>query len=335
MQRNPTLTSSVGRKRNANKHLPRRVYQKHGGYYFVTPEKKWIRLGTTEGEMHRALAELLDTTATRTLDGLFDRYEREVIPTKAPRTQKDNLTELANLRRAFGHMRPESVKPRHIYAYLDARGQTARVRANRERSLLSHVYKYAIRWGCVEDNPCVGIMGHKETPRRRYVTDTEYQAVYAIAPPIIQAAMEIAITTGLRQGDILSLQRHQLQDDGIHVTPAKTKDRTGRKQIFEWTPGLRAAVQQALGLPRRLATTWVVANRHGQPYTRSGFKAMFGKMMNAAIADGLLTERFTFHDLRAKAGSEAEDGMRLLGHQSPATTRRIYERKPDKVKPIR
>ena len=88
MQRNPTLTSFVGRKRNGNKHLPRRVYQKHGGYYCVTPEKKWIRLGATEAEMHRALAELLDTSATRTLDGLFDRYEREIIPTKAPRTQR-------------------------------------------------------------------------------------------------------------------------------------------------------------------------------------------------------------------------------------------------------
>lgn len=134
--------------------------------------------------------------------------------------------------------------------------------------------------------------------------------------------MEITIITGLRQGDILSLQRHQLQEDGIRVTPPKTKDRTGRRQICERTTALRAAVQQALGLPRRIATTWVIANRHGQPYTRNGFKAMFGKMMNKAMADGLLTEWFTFHDLRAKAASEAEDGLWLLSHQSPTTTRR-------------
>lgn len=325
----------MGRKRATAKHLPPRVYQKHGAYFFVTAEKKWLRLGATEAEMYRALAELLDAVPDATLNAVFDRYEREVIPTKAPRTQQDNRTELANLRQAFGHMRPETVKPRHIYAYLDARGRTAKVRANRERSLLSHVYKYAIRWGIVEENPCAGLMAHKETPRRRYVTDAEFQAVYDLAPPIIQSAMEIAIITGLRQGDILNLQRHQLQDDGIHVTPAKTKERTGRKQIFEWTPALRAAVQQALDRPRRLATTWVMANRNGQRYTRNGFKAMFGKLMDKAIREGVLTERFTFHDLRAKAGSEATDGMRLLGHQSPATTRRIYERKPDKVKPIR
>ncbi|RYU56352.1 integrase [Methylolobus aquaticus] len=325
----------MGRKRNVDKHLPRRVYLKHGAYYFVTPEQKWIRLGITEAEMHRALAQMLDDAPFDRLNAVFDRYEREVLPTKAPRTQQDNRAELANLRLAFGHMRPSALKTKHVYAYLDARGQTARVRANRERSLLSHVYKYAIRWGLVEHNPCAGVMGHKETPRRRYVTDEDYLAVHQLASPIIQSTMEVAIITGMRQGDILSLQRHQLQDDGIHVTPAKTKDRTGRKQIFEWTPGLRAAINQALALPRRLATTWVIANTHGQPYTRNGFKAMFGKLMTKALEDGLLQERFTFHDLRAKAGSEAEDGMRLLGHQSPATTRRIYERKPDRVKPIR
>jgi hypothetical protein len=121
----------MGRKRSADKHLPRRVYLKHGGYYYVTAERKWVRLGGTEAEMHRALAALLDDAPFDNLNAVFDRYEREVFPTKAPRTQKDNQAELANLRQAFGHMRPASLKTKHVYAYLDARGQAAKVRANR------------------------------------------------------------------------------------------------------------------------------------------------------------------------------------------------------------
>lgn len=56
--------------------------------------------------------------------------------------------------------------------------------------------------------------------------------------------------------------------------------------------------------------------------------------MDRAIADGVIANRFTFHDVRAKAGSEHHDATELLGHQSSATTRRVYQRKPKKVKPI-
>ena len=51
---------------------------------------------------------------------------------------------------------------------------------------------------------------------------------------------------------------------------------------------------------------------------------------------GAIKERFTFQDLRAKAGSDAEDNaQKLLGHANAATTKRVYERKPAKVNPIR
>lgn len=58
--------------------------------------------------------------------------------------------------------------------------------------------------------------------------------------------------------------------------------------------------------------------------------------MNKALEEGLIKERFTFHDLRAKAGSDAEENaQKLLGHASAVTTKRVYERKPSVVKPIR
>jgi len=56
--------------------------------------------------------------------------------------------------------------------------------------------------------------------------------------------------------------------------------------------------------------------------------------MVKALKDGLIEERFTFHDLRAKAGSETTDD-KLLGHQNPATKRRHYERAPVKVTPLK
>ena len=262
----------------------------------------------------------------------YSRYAEEVIPGKAPRTQRDNRAELENLKKAFGHIaNPAMVKPIHVYQYLDARGKVARTRANREFSLLSHIFSYAIRWGIVESNPCRDVKKFSEKPRSRYVQDWEYQAVYNLSPPLIQAAMELAVITGMRQGDILAIKRYDMTEEGLSIIQAKT----GKKQIFESTPALRAAIDQALNIERTASSFWVFATSTGTRITSSGFQTAWQRLMNTAIEKAVIKERFTFHDLRAKAGSEAEDGTRLLGHQSPATTNRIYKRKAEKVKPIR
>jgi integrase len=320
-------------KRKTNKHLPPRVYEKHGAFYLVTPENKWVRLGKTESDMYAALARINHEAATLEsgLSAVIARYRDEVVPTKSERTQKDNLKELDNLDRSFGAMDPAQIKPIHIYQYLDLRGKTAMVRANREIALLSHVFSYAIRWGIVETNPCREVKKHSEKPRERYVEDWEYLAVLAIAPPLVQAAMEIAAITGMRQADILSLSITDLRDDGIPVIQNKTR----KKQIFEWTPALREAVDKARSIERPTQSLYLFSTSTGRHITSSGFQTAWQRLMAKAIADGVIQERFTFHDLRAKAGSESDDGTKLLGHQSPATTRRVYHRRPEKVKPIR
>ena len=61
-------------------------------------------------------------------------------------------------------------------------------------------------------------------------------------------------------------------------------------------------------------------------------KGAVAAVLKSLVKRGLLAERFTFHDLRAKAGSDAKDG-RLLGHMNPRTLRRVYIRKPERVAP--
>jgi integrase len=48
-----------------------------------------------------------------------------------------------------------------------------------------------------------------------YVTDAEFGAVYQIASPTLQRAMDLATITGQREGDLLRLTRSQLTDEGI------------------------------------------------------------------------------------------------------------------------
>jgi hypothetical protein len=86
------------------------------------------------------------------------------MPTKAPQTQKDNEKELQRLEAVFGIMPIEAVKPHHIKRYLDERGKIAKVRANREKALFSHVFNFAREHVFTDaPNPCAGVKGHRET----------------------------------------------------------------------------------------------------------------------------------------------------------------------------
>lgn len=199
-------------------------------------------------------------------------------------------------------MLPENVKLKHIYAYMDARGVTSKTRANREKSLLSSCFSNMIRWGIVESNPCKVVKSFTEKPRTRYVEDWEYQAVLSLASPVLRAAMEIAAITGMRQGDILKLRYADITEIGIPLTQGKT----GKKQIFIWTPALEAAIKSARKQKRHAdSVAHIIANERGQAYTSNGFKSNWQRLMNNSIESGVIKNRFTFHDLRAKAGSDA------------------------------
>lgn len=315
--------------------LPKKVHYKHGAYYYVTQingARKWINLGKTEPDMYRKLAEIKAGEFNKgTLGEYLTTYQTDVIPTKAASTQIENKRQIAVLRKVFGHMRPHEITPVFIYQFMDARGKTSQTSANREKALLSSVFSYLIRWGVVSLNPCKEVHAFTEKPRDRYVEDWEYKAVYNQASPLIQVTMELAVISGMRQGDILNIRLIDCQTDGIHLV----QNKTGKKQIFEWTKDLRAVVKRAKKLRTVTSATHLISSEKGKPYASSGFKSIWQRTMNRAIENGAIKERFTFHDLRGKAASEHQRGDKLLGHNDPKTTAKHYQRKPVKVKPIR
>jgi len=297
-------------------------------YYFVHASGRWERLSRDLGEALRKWGELMQAHfSAETMKDIFDRYEVEIIPQKAPRTQRDNRAELKKLRPVFNNATPAAITAQHIYRYLDQR--TAKIRANREIALLSDVFNKAIRWGAVTENPCKGVEKNKETPRDRDVLETEYQAVYSLATPLYQIAMDIARITGLREGNIRLLMISDIQEQGLRVTLNKR----GKRVIFEWTPGLREVISRARALRDRVDSLYLLTSRKGTPYTEDGFRTGWHRLMKKALALGQLKERFHFHDLRALAASESATPAALLGHSNPRITESVYLRKPRRITP--
>ena len=98
-----------------------------------------IRPETGLRHSHRNRLEALEGEALSHDDKTFaliaKRYEGDIIPGKPIHTQRDNLAELAKLLKIFGAVPIDAIRPQDVRTNLDLRGQTAKVRANRERGL--------------------------------------------------------------------------------------------------------------------------------------------------------------------------------------------------------
>jgi len=323
----------MGRSRKTDKHLPKRMYLRSGSYYLVDYFNKWHNLGRVYVKAMAEYGRLTDPDKPcKTIGDLLDRYLLEVAPTKSERTYKNKLWDSRCLRAALAHIQIDLLTAKIIYQYVDARIKTP-VAANRELALLSHMYKKAIRWGYTETNPCIGIERYQERPRDRYVEDWEYQAFKDFAGPLISVYMEFKLLTGLRRGDILSLKLSQIKDDGIHAYISKSK----KTQIFAWTDALELAVKNIKKLDRPVKGFYLFITKKGQPYTGSGFASIWQRKMRAALEEGIITDRFREHDLRAKTASDTnlQHASDLLAHGDEKTTERVYMRKPKNVTPLR
>lgn len=342
-----------------NKGLPAGWRLQHGAYYYQVPSslsplwdgKSLFRLGKTLVEAYQTWAARLGgVPASDKVGYLLDRYAREAIPSKAKKTQIDNIKQIARLRAVFGDMRFSDIKPMHIYRYTAER--TAKVAARREMALFSHVFTKAVEWGCIDRHPFKGeVRLESEAPRTRYVEDWEIDEVMKLKPVWkgdatrqMQCFVKIRRITGMRVNDLLSVRLSDADDEGIKVTPRKTEKRTGKTTIYQWTDELRALWEEALALRQVDISPWLFCTRRGQSYynadkgTSSGWNSMWRRFMDRALEETKLKERFTATDIRAKAASDAtglDHAQSLLTHASSSTTKRVYRRKPERVKPLR
>lgn len=247
----------------------------------------------------------------------------------AQSTATDYQRRIGNLRPVWADVRIEDVDVPMLYRWREARGEQGRVQCNRERTCLFEAFKLAVREGMLKANPVEHLEPFREKPRARYVTDADFNAVYRHATPIVRAAMLLAAVTGLRQGDLLRIRRSDFGDDGLTVRTSKT----GSGLVIGWSEGLRRAVVEAVGV-RDFVPLVLLSTESGKAYTGDGFRTLWHRAMTAALEATPGLVRFTFNDLRAKAGTDGRD-WQLLGHLDRKTFERVYNRLPRKVAPAR
>ncbi|MCX4150775.1 MULTISPECIES: tyrosine-type recombinase/integrase [Paraburkholderia] len=204
------------------------------------------------------------------------------------------------------------------------------MRANREKALLSHVCNKAREWGYANaPNPCAGVKGFRESGRDIYVTDEAFRAVYAVAHPTLQDAMDLAYLTGQRPADVLKVKRADIWGDHLHIVQNKT-----RKHLRIVIEGdLQAVIERIVARPRKMTGANLLQNDDGTPVSPFELRSRFDRARKAAGVT------FQFRDIRAKSASDTGDlahSQKLLGHQSRNMTEHyVRSRIGERVKPLR
>jgi integrase len=319
----------MGRLRTKNKHLPHRMVQKHGAYYYVQTTgklKKWTHLSRDLSVALQKWAEIEGeryNAATARVSDLIAAYLAAQHGKLSPETIRGYEHSQKRLTKKFGTMRPADLKREHVYRYLIESGKVV---ANRDRALLGAAYTHAQNMGLVVVNPAHGLRyRNPEKPRDRYVTDTELDALLKVASPKMAKLIRFAYLTGMRQKDLIELKLTAATEDGIAYTSSKTK----RRMLVGWSDELRGLWREIAD--DRIGAQPVFKTRAGGHYTSDGIRTEWAKVKAAAkVAD------VRFHDLRRKAGSDVDESEthKLLGNE-PSTARKHYRAKVAAVKPVR
>ncbi|MDD5056596.1 MAG: tyrosine-type recombinase/integrase [Sideroxydans sp.] len=353
------MAATMGRRPSKNLNLPpkMRARPKAGGilwYYYDAGGKprKEIPLGCDYTAAVRKWAELEQDKPEKaaqllTFKNVADRYIRDVLPTKAARTQRDNLIELEWLFKFFNAPPAplDSIKPGHIRQYMDLRGKTGKIRANREKALFSHIWNMARSWGLTDKpNPCAGIKGFSEVGRDIYIEDAVLEAVWEAADITLRDALDLAYLTGQRPADALSMRETDIRDGMLVVE----QNKTGKKLRIELVGELADLVARIKKRKEsyKIHTLALICTEAGRALTEGALRSRFDKARTAAVktkpelAEAI--KAFQFRDLRAKAGTDKADtdGMRAaqeqLGHENMAMTEHyVRSRKGQKVSPTR
>lgn len=369
----------MGRQPTRNRHLPVGMRARHRGdvtyYYLDTAEKprKEIPLGKDYVTAVKLWAEKTNSARPAGAVVLFrhvaDRYIRDVLPKKAPETQKLNLRELGNLLRYFDDppMPLEQIEPVDVRRYMDERVQeTVRaleaanaerlakgrpevarsptlgeVPANREKALLSHIWNFARDKGITSmSNPCAGIKGFSEKGRDVYVEDDIYALVHGHAEPSLRNALDLAYLVGQRPADVLKFTRADIKDGALWVT----QNKTGKKIRISIEGELASLIDRIKN--QKVMSLQLLSTADGTPMTRYELRGAFDRARDAAAAARPELEKeireFQFRDLRAKAGTDTEQssGMEAaqaqLGHSTQAMTAHyVRHRRGKLVKPTK
>ena len=325
----------MGRPKTAWQDLPPRMTARKLAsgkilYYYQARGKK-KPLGSDFNEAKRQWVDLETGGGPLKFPSVSKQYRSATFKDFTESTKDHYERALRNLEVAFRAFSLEQIIPKDVKDYMKRRSKKGA--AMFEKRVLSAVYTWARDEGLtVAPNPCMGVKFSKAESkgftigkRTRYVTETEFAEVHARGDEVVQDAMDLALATGQRPGDILKAMRQDIRDGVLWVTQQKT----GKVVPIKVEGDLQSVIERILA--RKRPSMYLIANERGERIRLNAFQYRFTKARGDAD--------WQFRDIRAKVASDSKtlkDAQLLLGHENERTTAGVYRRSgKDAVRPLK
>ena len=200
---------------------------------------------------------------------------------------------------------------------------TATIR--RDLTALSSVLGYAEGEGWRPDNPALSRLKKLRERRDPIVLpdDEDINAALGIMPTAFAALARVALLTGCRQNELVTLERRQIDHQRRAIMLYRTK--TNRPRVVPLSP---PAYAELTSVPPMVGSR-VVFHHSGEPFRNvsSRFAGYVKSARNTAQQEGREFRSFRFHDLRhrfavdyLRSGGSLYDLKDTLGHSSVKTT---------------
>lgn len=262
-----------------------------------------------------------------TVEGLWERYELDYLPTKALRTQTDERAIWQKLiLPVLGTTRVSEVTHENVEAlhrHITNKRRTP-IRANRTIEVLRKAFNLAIRWGWRLDNPASGIRRNPEEKRTRYLSQQELarlSAALAEHPEKVSVnAIRLLMLTGARRGEVLSMSWDQIDlEAGVWVKPsAHTKQRREHR-----VPLSAPALALLLDMKERSHGPYVFPGKVANQPLKDLKKTWISVTQKAEVQGARVHDlRHTFASILVSRGASLPLIGALLGHTQAATTAR-------------
>lgn len=290
----------------------------------LTHAKRWIQ--QIEAAIREGRSFKVAEAKKHTLGEMIDRYIKQFNPPAY------KLAQLIWWKTRLGYCLLCDITPALIAERRDEllqgqtpRGQRTPATVVRYIAALSHVFTIGIKeFGWIETSPVSKIVKPREPAGRvRFLSDEERKRLLDACKnhrnPLLYIVVVIAISTGMRQNEIMSLIWQQIDFNRKHILLEKTKNKTRRTIPLA---GLALELLQKHWQARTVHHLLLFPGKiPGQPIDLR--KAWLSALKQSGVED------FTFHDLRHSAGSYlAMSGCSLveigtlLGHKRLEMTKR-------------
>jgi integrase/recombinase XerD len=248
---------------------------------------------------------------------MANRFAVDHLPLLKPKTALGYRTHIRSFANHFSGLYLDQISKAKIADYISLKRKEGLSTASIRRHLatLSSMFSRAIGWDWTDKNPARDF-DKKSVPeakaRTRYLTKEEFNRLLDHSANHLKPILLIAVHTGMRSEELLSLQWNQINLERREITLHKTK--SGLPRVIPLSP---IAVSTFVAIPRHITSAYVFCDRVTGERYRSLKTAFRSACRRANITN------FRFHDLRHTFASwQVQNGMdlyrlsRILGHST-------------------